>query len=100
MSDHDSLTDLLGRWRQDADSRKRRFPNDPIATALEVCAAEVDEILLGLSAVPLSPGEYARLHGVTPQAVTQWCRTGRLEAYRDSTGHWRIPPHAKHMAVA
>ena len=40
---------------------------------------------------PITPKEYAALHGVTPQAVTQWIARGELEAYRDDMGHWHIP---------
>ncbi len=87
--------DLLGRWAADAASRRIRYPEDPIATTLDLCGAEIREILLGLSVVPLTPAEFAEREGVTEQAVTAWCRRGEVEAFRDARGHWRIPPHAK-----
>jgi hypothetical protein len=87
--------DLLGRWTADAETRRSRWPDDPIATTLDLCAAEIREVLAGMSAVPLSPSEYALREGVTEQAVTGWCRRGELEAYRDERGRWRIPGHAR-----
>jgi DNA-directed RNA polymerase specialized sigma24 family protein len=98
--DHDELATLRDRWREDAAARAKGIPNDPTAAVLALCAAELEEALLRQAARPLSPAEYATLHGVTPQAVTQWCRRGILEAYRDATGHWRIPPTATHLERA
>ena len=94
------LHDLRDRWRSDAETRKARFPADQIANVLELAAAELDEVIVGLSTQPLSPAEYAVKAGVSPQAVTKWCRQGRLEAYRDECGRWWIPPHAAHQEAA
>lgn len=96
----DPLQTLRDRWRSDAASRKERFPADQIANVLELAAAELDEVIVGLSTQPLSPGQYAVKAGVSPQAVTKWCREGRLEAYRDECGRWWIPPYAGHARAA
>lgn len=96
MSD-DNVIELVGRWRQDAETRKRRVPSDPVAATLEVCAAELEEQVIRAAARPLTPEEYAVKAGVTPQTVTAWCRNGTLEAYQDGR-QWRIPPHAERAA--
>ena len=90
-----AFDDLLARWAADATSRRVRCTDDPIATTLDLCAAEIREVVLGLSVTPLSPAEFASREGVSEQAVTTWCRLGQVEAYRDTNNHWRIPPHAK-----
>lgn len=96
MTDHaTAFDDLLGRWGADATTRRDRWPDDPMAATLDLCAAEIREVLAGLSVVPMSPAEYAMREGVTEQAVTGWCRRGELEAFRDARGRWRIPPHAR-----
>lgn len=86
------LARLRDRWQQAAAQRTQLIPNDPIATVFDLCAAELEATLTRQFAKPWSPTEYAQAHGVTPQAVTQWCRKGSIEAYRDHDGgQWRIP---------
>ena len=90
-----AFDDLLSRWASDAAARRARWTDDPIAATLDLCSSEIREVLAGLSVIPLSPAEYALRDGVSEQAVTSWCRRGELEAFRDTRGRWRIPPHAR-----
>ncbi len=41
-----------------------------------------------------TPGEVAKLFGVTPKTVSNWCDQGRLEYITTPTGHRRIPVSA------
>jgi len=41
-----------------------------------------------------TPGEVAKLFGVTSKTVSNWCDQGRLECITTPTGHRRIPVSA------
>jgi excisionase family DNA binding protein len=74
-------------WKLDAANRRRVARQDPVADTLEYCANELVEAMRPIDA----PGavqtaeQFARDHGVTPQAVRKWIQGGRLDAER--TGH-------------
>lgn len=93
-----TFDELLARWTADAATWRQRWPADPVAATLELCAAELRDVLVGQSGQPLTPEEYARREKVSEQTVTGWCRRGELEAYRDIKGRWRIPAHARKAA--
>ena len=93
-----TFDELLARWTTDAATYRRRWPADPIAATLELCAAEIREAMVGQSGQPLTAEEYARREQVSVQTVTSWCRRGELEAYKDMKGCWRIPAHARRAA--
>lgn len=84
---------LHGSWQQSAYSRRKQFSLDPIASVLAACAEELAAILEAGAAQPMTPAAYAAQAGVSPQAVTGWCRNGRIEAYRRN-GRWQIPAGA------
>lgn len=96
----DSARGLVAKWRGDATIRRKVTDTDPIAAALDYCAAELQAALADQAESPLTPEEFAAREHVTAQAVTRWCRIGELEAYRDQKGRWHIPPHAKRMQSA
>ena len=85
--------DLRDRWQQNAHTRRKQFELDPIASVLAACSRELAAILDAGEAQPMTPAAYAAQAGVSQQAVTGWCRNGRLEAYRRN-GRWLIPAGA------
>ena len=40
---------------------------------------------------PLGTGLAAQLLGVSRQTVARWCRSGRIGAFRNGGGQWRVP---------
>lgn len=92
------VRELVAAWQRDSHVRRQRAPHDPVADALDSCAAELQEKFAAESLSPLTPEEWGALNGgVSPQSVTSWIRSGELEAYRDERGHWRIPRHAQRV---
>lgn len=97
----EQVRDLVASWQADAAARRRRTPNDPVADALDACAAELQERFAEAALEPLSPEEWGAIHGgVTPQTVTTWIRSGELEAYKDNRGRWRIPVTSERRRMA
>jgi hypothetical protein len=47
----------------------------------------------------LSPAEFAGRHGMNPETVRNWCRTGRIRARRVGPKLWRIPADAEAEVV-
>jgi excisionase family DNA binding protein len=39
---------------------------------------------------PLTPSQVANQLGVDRRTVNNWCRAGKLQAFRTPGGHWRI----------
>jgi excisionase family DNA binding protein len=90
--------DMAAVWRREAESRRRVSRQDPVADALEYCAAELIEhlrVVDGLNAVR-TVDQFAADHGITPQTVRGWIRRGELQATRTAHG-WRIPRSAQRM---
>lgn len=90
--------DVAALWLREAESRRRVSRLDPVADALEYCAAELIEhvrVVDGLNAVR-TVEQFAADHGVTPQTVRGWIRRGELQATRTPHG-WRIPRSAHRM---
>ncbi len=88
--------DVAEGWRREADQRRRLSRHDPVADALDYCAAELlDQLRMvdGPAAVR-TVEQYAADHGVTPQTVRNWIGRGELEAYRTPHG-WRVPRTAR-----
>jgi excisionase family DNA binding protein len=50
-------------------------------------------------ATALSPGEVARLFGVTTKTVTRWAKAGKIESFRTLGGHRRFPQAAVDEAM-
>lgn len=93
------VREIVQDWTTEAKVLRRRGENAAIARTLDACAAELQERFARQLEEPLTPAEWAALHGgVSPQSVTTWCRRGELEAYRDAHRRWRIPPHAERRA--
>ena len=90
----EQIKDLRDRWHASASVRRSQFELDPIASVLAACAQELAAVLDAGTARPMTPAVFAAQAGVSPQAVTAWCRGGRLEAYRQG-GRWLIPAGAK-----
>jgi excisionase family DNA binding protein len=41
-----------------------------------------------------TPGEVARMYGVSPKTVSNWCDSGRIASITTPSGHRRIPASA------
>lgn len=39
---------------------------------------------------PITPGKAAARLGVDRRTINNWCRDGKLKAFRTPGGHWRI----------
>jgi len=88
---------VAASWEQEAEQRVKRAPSDPVATALQSCAAELRERLADLERETafLSVSDFA-LHRNMPEAtVRRLCRNKELEgAVKDMNDDWRIPRDA------
>lgn len=79
-------------WVEEARRRRELSKHDPIAEALDYCAAEIQETMRPFDdpTRSLTPAQYGAEHGgVSAQAVTKWIRNGELEATRGPRG-WQI----------
>jgi hypothetical protein len=72
-----SLLELPGTWREAAANR-RRFGPDPVATALDVCARELDAALQDLEDVPLTLKRAAAESGYSEDHLGRQVREGRI----------------------
>ena len=91
---------LAKSWREEA-TRRRRFSNiDPVADALEHCAAELEELARenATAAAYLTAEEYAKIHDVTSATVCRWIKRGELTAIATGKGY-RISRFAKRERV-
>ncbi len=79
-----SLRGELNDWRSNAEDRRRFTPNDPVADAIDALAARLEEVTKTIErdSEIVTAEVYAALHGVTPQTVRGWCRTGELSHVR------------------
>lgn len=91
-----ALKGLVDEWRKEIKIRRRRSQHDPVAEALDACAAEVQETVKVYDAADatLTVDQYAKDHGVTPQTVRNWIRRKELEARKTPNG-WAIPRGAE-----
>lgn len=82
-------------WREEVARRRGRSAVDPVADAMESCAADLEARveLLARHTERVTPEQYGELHGVRPQSVRRWIRAGELEATRTGNG-WEIPRDA------
>lgn len=88
-------------WKEEVKQRRRISSVDPVADAIEYCAADLCERIARAAKVSerLSPEEYAALPhvGVSAQAVRRWCRLGQLPGAIDTEKGWQIPREAKRV---
>lgn len=92
-----SVQTVAQLWRQEAERRRTRWQQDPVAPALESCASELESELARVQreARPMTVAEHARAHGVAPATVRRWIAAGELEASKGADGDWRIPRGAR-----
>lgn len=97
-----SVQTVAQTWRQEAELRRTRWQQDPVAPALESCASELESELARVQreARPLTVAEYARAHGAAAATVRRWIAAGELEASKDAAGDWRIPRGARRQRRA
>lgn len=80
---------VAASWQEEVERRRRISKHDPVAEALESCAAELIDRLREVDA----PGamrtveQYAQAKGVTPQCVRRWIGRGMLEATKTPHGY-------------
>jgi len=83
----------------EAEVKKRRMVTavDPVADTTEYYAGEIRSLLgrLKKDTEMLSPRQYAELHKTTPQTVTAWCRSGKLEGAVPNGRSYLIPRTAQ-----
>lgn len=96
MTRSDAVLALASEWDSEARRLRETPGTDATAQTLDWCAATLRErVTIAVAGErSLTPSEYATLKQVTPQAVTKWIRSGKVEAYRDERGRWHIPSHA------
>lgn len=87
------ITELASSWEYSAEARRQQAGADPVAVALEQCASSLRSVLAEVESVHayFTTGEYALLHGVTPQTVRVWCQRRRLPGAFRAGYDWRIP---------
>ena len=79
-------------WRADAKRIKQLSPSSEVASTLEGVAEELDRLVLHLESGTkyLTVQGYAEMHGVTPQTVRNWIRTGQLTTVNGTQGRNRL----------
>ena len=88
-------------WQQEAADRRKISAIDPVADTLDYCAAEIFDRIAELDQKVnwVNTEEYAELHGITPQTVRSWIRSGDLDAHETPKGYV-INRHTKRRKVA
>lgn len=88
-----SVRQVAANWQDEVKRRRKVSGVDPIADALDYCAAEVLQAVSDAERQGeyLSVTEYAALHQRTATTVRRWCRQGRLGAEQLADGDYRIP---------
>ncbi len=79
-------------WREEVARRRKVSAVDPVADALDYCAAEILELVSAAEkeGVTLTVAEYARRVRKDPATVRRWCRSGQVEAEQTVDGDYRI----------
>jgi hypothetical protein len=72
-----SLLELPGTWRREAAAR-RRFGPDPVATALDVCARDLEAALHNHDDVPLTLTQAASESGYSEDHLERQVREGKI----------------------
>ncbi len=88
-------------WQREAADRRKISAVDPVADTLDYCAIEILDRIVELEqkANWVNTEEYARLHGITPQTVRNWIRSGDLDAHETPKGYV-INRHTQRRKVA
>lgn len=83
---------IVANWRHEVGRRRKVSGIDPIADAIDYCAAELLEAVKEAEheEAPLTVAEYAALTGKTPATVRKWIRLGRLRAEKAPDGEYQI----------
>lgn len=87
---------IASGWKSEVARRRKVSGTDPIADALDYCAAEVLDAVREAEAADqwLSVTDYAAKHGKRASTVRRWCRRGLLGAEQLADGDYRIPVRA------
>lgn len=103
MIDHifEQLRESVKNLNSYAEKRRGISTVDPVADGIVFAAKEVSEAIdkIEKETETLSTAEYADMHGVTPQSVCTWIRSGQLEASGDPIIGYRIPRAAKRVVL-
>lgn len=88
---------MVESWRSEVARRRKVTGVDPIADAIDYCAAQLEVEVKEAKAEDqyLSVAEYAALTGKTTATVRKWCRLGRIHAEKTVDGDYRIPKNPR-----
>lgn len=83
------LDRLAKKWKAEAGRRKKISAVDPVADAIDYCAAELEVALKDaeLADAFLTVEQYAARVQKSKQTVRGWCRKGKVPAERTPTGY-------------